>query len=212
MTILYLMVYSSHPATREHQVLSPFLEEVSMKRLLVLFVLVSAVLVSGCPKVAPNYPGGLATEPTNMRPFLDNKNGINMAIPAGWTALQVPAGDTTVKAQYKKDGTSALLQIHCQSFFANRYQLQINMLNLVNASTSANARLWPEYCMGGGFTDPEFSAWTGTASSGGEHNYYIAWKLDSHLGQCKYGLFLDVKKEDAAKVEGDFIAIVRTLK
>ena len=115
-------------------------------------------------------------------------------------------------AQYKKEGTSSVLQVHCQSFFANRYTLQINMLNLVNDATTAKTRRWQDYCMGGGFTDPEFSAWTGTAKSGGERNYYIVWKLDSRLGECKYGLFLDVKKDEAAKGEGDFLAIVRMLK
>jgi len=183
-----------------------------MKRLLLFIVLAGSLLLTGCPKVAPPYTGGLAPEPSNLKPFLDDKAGINMAIPAGWSPVAIPAGSATVKAQFKKDGTSAMLQVHCQSFFADRYALQINMLNLVNAATTANTRVWPEYCMGGGFTDPEFSAWTGTASAGGERNYYIAWKLDSHLGQCKYGLFLDVKREDAAKVEGDFLAIVRTLK
>jgi hypothetical protein len=182
-----------------------------MKRLL-LFVVLSSTLLAGCPKIAPPYTGGLAPEPSNLKPFMDGNAGIDMAIPPGWSPVSLPAGSATVKAQFKKDGTSAVLQVHCQSFFADRYALQVNTLNLVNGATTSNTRLWPEYCMGGGFTDPEFSAWTGTASAGGERNYYIAWTLDSHLGQCKYGLFLDVKKEDAAKVEGDFLAIVRTLK
>jgi len=58
----------------------------------------------------------------------------------------------------------------------------------------------------------ECSALSGTSSTDSEHNYYTAGKLDSHLGQCKYGLFIDVNKEDAAKVEGDLLATVRTLK
>jgi hypothetical protein len=41
---------------------------------------------------------------------------------------------------------------------------------------------------------------------------YIAWKLDSRLGVCKYYLYLSVRKNDTAKGEGDFLTIVRTLK
>ena len=45
----------------------------------------------------------------------------------------------------------------------------------------------------------------GISLSSGEHNYYLPGIRISCLNQCTYGLFLDVK-------EGDFLAIVRTLK
>jgi hypothetical protein len=40
----------------------------------------------------------------------------------------------------------------------------------------------------------------------------VSWKLDSRLGACKYYLYMTVKKEEAAKVEGDYLAVLRTLK
>lgn len=184
-----------------------------MKRLLVL-ALFTAVLASGClPKIAPDYPGGLAAEPANLKPVEYSDAGIRMAIPAGWTVVPIPSGsDPKLKAQYKKDGTNGVLQVYCGSFMESRYALAINVLNIVNNDTTENRRLWERHTMGGGFLDPEFEAYTGTSKAGEQKNYYISWKLDSRLGACKYYIYLTVKKDEAAKVEGDFIAVVRSLK
>jgi hypothetical protein len=183
-----------------------------MKHLL-LAVILGSSLLTGCPKIAPDYPGGLAVEPANLKPFENSDAGIRMAIPAGWTAAPLPAGsDTKLKALYKKDGTSGLLHVYCGNFMENRYAMAINVLNMVNNDTTENRRLWERYTMGGGFTDPEFEAYAGTSKQGEQKNYYISWKLDSRLGACKYYIFLTAKKEDAAKVEGDFLAVLRTLK
>lgn len=185
-----------------------------MKRIVLLLLIVALPMLSGClPKIAPDYPGGLSAEPTDLKPFENSDAGIRMAIPAGWTAVPVPSGaDPKLKAQYRKDGSSGVLQVYCGGFFENRYNLAIDVLNLVNDDTTTNLRHWPRYTMGGGFLDPEFEAYTGTSKQGEQKNYYIAWKLDSRLGACKYCLFLTVKKNEAAMVEGDFLAIVRTLK
>ncbi len=190
------------------------IKEVSMKRLILLALVLVLPVISGClPKIAPDYPGGLAAEPADMKPFENSDTGIRMAIPAGWTAVPIPDGsDPKLKAQFKKDGTSGVLQVYCGSFLENRYALAINVLNIANNDTTENRRLWERYTMGGGFLDPEFEAYTGTSKQGEQKNYYISWKLDRSLGACKYYLYLSVKKDEAAKVEGDFIAVVRSLK
>jgi hypothetical protein len=69
--------------------------------------------------------------------------------------------------------------------------------------------LWPDYSMGGGNFDSQFAAFTGTTLAGEEHNYYISWMMA--FSGCKYSTFLDVKKAEAAGVEGDYLAILRTL-
>ncbi len=184
-----------------------------MNRLLLL-VLTSIVLLSGClPKIAPDYPGGLAAEPAGLQSFENSDAGIRMTIPASWTAAPLPLGsDTKLKAQFKKEGTSGVLQVYCGSFLESRYNMAINVLTLVNNDTTTNTQHWQRYTMGGGFTDPEFEAYTGTSKRGEQKNYYISWKLDSRLGACKYYIYLTVKKDEATKVEGDFLAVLRTLK
>jgi len=166
-----------------------------MKRIVLLLLVLVLPVLSGCPKIAPDYPGGLAAEPKDLKPFENSDAGIRMAIPPGWTAVPIPAGsDPKLKAQYKKDGTSGVLQVYCGSFLENRYAMAINVLNMVNNDTTENRRLWERYTMGGGFTDPEFEAYAGTSKQGEQKNYYISWKLDSRLGACKYYILLTAKE------------------
>lgn len=170
-------------------------------------------LITGCGvRVAPPYNGNLGTEPTNLTPY--NQSGIRLGLPPGWKAAQLPVGKTDVKAQFKKEGTSAIMKVYCQGAFVSRTGLPIMPLNLINDVTVSNQRLWPRYSMGGGNFNPEFSAWTGIVEKGGKRvpmNFYIAWKLPSGF-RCKYGIWTTVEKQEAAQIEGDFLAIVRSLK
>ena len=63
------------------------------------------------------------------------------------------------------------------------------------------------------WTRPEFEAWTG--HPGGDEaavpvHFYIGWKMAEGFG-CKYVLLLTVPAEQAPQVEGDFVAMVRSL-
>jgi hypothetical protein len=177
-----------------------------------LSALLAAVFAAGCglgPSIAANYPGGLAVEPTSMTPFADSSSGIKLALPPGWKSQPLTTTASKLKALFKKEGTSASLQVICGGAFDNHSVLQINMLNLITNATKVNARLWPEQSMGGGNFDSQFSAWTGTTLAGEEHNYYISWMMA--FSGCKYSTFLDVKRSEASQVEGDFLAIVRSL-
>lgn len=178
-----------------------------------LLPLIASLFIAGCglgPTIAANYPGGsLAVEPATMTPYADSDTGIKLALPPGWKAQPLATTASRLKALFKKDGTSAALQVHCGGMFDNHDVLKIHMLNLITNSTKTNTMLWPEYSMGGGNFDSQFSAFSGTTPSGEEHNYYISWMMA--FSGCKYSTFLDVKTSEAAKVEGDYLAILRTL-
>lgn len=173
--------------------------------------LAAFVLATGClglPTVAPLYTGGLAQEPAGLVAY--ESSGIRMAFPPAWKQQAVSSADSELKAQFRREGTSAVLQVFCQGTFVSRTLLPVKVLNLINADTLSNERLWPDRSLGGGNFDPEFSAWTGVAKDGSRRNYYIAWKLPSGFG-CKYGVYMSVPQVDAPKVEGEFIAIARSL-
>ena len=169
-------------------------------------------MILGCPappRVAPLYPGTLAQEPTGLVPYA--ADGIRMALPAAWNQQAVISADSELKTQFKREGTSAVLQVYCQGTAVSRTLLQVKGLQLISQDTVANERLWPDYSLGGGNFAPEFSAWTGVAKDGSMKNYYIAWKLSSDFG-CTYCLYMSVKQEEAWKVEGEFIAIARSMR
>jgi len=65
-----------------------------MKHLILFVLMIALPVLYGCPKIAPDYTGGLGAEPANLKPFENSDAGIRMAIPAGWTAVPVPAGAT----------------------------------------------------------------------------------------------------------------------
>lgn len=173
--------------------------------------LVVLFLFTGCglgPQIAANYPDGLlAAEPASMTPYKDSN--ISLALPPGWKAQPLATTASRLKALFKKDGTSASLQVHCGGTFDNHGVLKIHMLNQITNATKTNSMLWPDYSMGGGNFDSQFAAFTGVTPSGEEHNYYISWMMA--FSGCKYSTFLDVKKAEADKVEGDYLAILRTL-
>jgi len=137
-------------------------------------------------------------------------DGIRMALPAFWKQQPILSGDSDLKAQFKRTGSSAILQVYCQGTSVSRTLLQVKVLSLIDQDTVANERLWPDYSLGDGKVVSEFSAWTGTAKDGSKKNYYIAWKLPSGVG-CSYGVYMSVKQEEARQVEGEFIAIARSL-
>lgn len=177
----------------------------------------AALLLTAClPTVAPPYTGGLATEPTSLRPFVDEETGVNMAVPADWKAERAsdPA-DGQLKAKIEKEGSSARMLVYCQGFMS-RAGLPIKPLNLINDVTVSNERLWERKSMGGGNFDPEFSAWKGMVKAADgtlqPMHFYIAWKLDNLGSHCKYALWMIVGAAEAPQVEGDFLAMVRSLK
>lgn len=176
-----------------------------------------ALALAGClPQVAPPYEGGLAREPTNLTAYQDEKAGIRMALPQGWVSEPITdTSDPDLKAQFKKEGTSARMLVYCQGAFVSRTALSIKPLKLIDSVTTSDQRLWPKRSMGGGNFDPEFSSWTGTVESGGKlvpMNFYIAWRLPTRFGGCKYALWTIVGQQEASQIEGDFLAIVRSLK
>jgi hypothetical protein len=174
------------------------------------------LLLAAClPKVAPPYSGGLASEPTNLKAYVDDDAGIRMMLAPGWVSQPVNSpDDTEIKAHFSKTGTSAQMLVSCQGMFVSRAGLPIKPLNQINAVTVSNERLWADQSLGGGNFDPEFSAWTGMVESKGQRvpmNFYIAWKLPSRIGGCKYALWTIVGRAEAKQIEGDFLAMARSL-
>jgi hypothetical protein len=176
-----------------------------------LFIALScAGLLAACAASVPDYTGTLAQEPASLTPYENRDAGIRLSLPPGWVSKPQAAGASEVKAEFKKEGTSAVLQVYCQGAFVSRTGLSIMPLRMVDASTTSNARLWPDYTMPNG---AGFSAWTGTVAASGQQvpmNFYITWKMPSGFG-CKYAVFTVVGKAEAGKIEGDFLAITRSL-
>jgi hypothetical protein len=138
-----------------------------------------------------------------------------MALPAGWKSQQVDTGIPNLKATFRKEGTSAEMDVYCKSAFDSQNTLAIFLLKLVDSQTISDKELWPEYSMGGGNFDPEFQAFTTKVSGPGgtviDKNFYMSWKIPSGFS-CKYAILLSVEKSEAKEIEGDFLAIVRSLK
>ena len=55
--------------------------------IIVLFFVIAFVATACVPRSAPVYKGGLAQEPAKMTPYVDEKNGITMALPPGWKSV-----------------------------------------------------------------------------------------------------------------------------
>ncbi len=175
----------------------------------VLFLVIAFAATACVPRSAPVYKGGLAQEPTKMTPYVDEKNGINMALPPGWKSVPVPEGAIKLqKAQFQKHGSDAILRLFCEGAFATKDTMRFFAISVVNALDPKALEMWKTNSFGGTMTDPEFESWAGTDS---DSNYYLGWKFTRGFG-CKYVLVLMVPKDDADFVEGDFLAIMRALK
>jgi hypothetical protein len=175
-----------------------------------ILLLLGITLVStGClPKTAPPYKGGLAEEPTQMTPYVDKENKIEMALPPGWKSVPFESTVAWKKAEFKKHGSDADLQLFCASQFDSKASMALFALKFGSELDPKATQMWERKSFGGGFFDPEFEAYTGKDTN---QNFYIAWKLASGF-KCRYILIMMVPKDDADYVEGDFIAIVRSLK
>jgi hypothetical protein len=175
------------------------------------------LLLAAClPKVAPPYAGGLATEPANLRPYKNEQTGVNMGLAPGWVEEPVaPGGDADLRAQFKKPGSSARMLVYCLGAFTPRAGIHLKVLQLTEAVSPSATRLWETQSLGGGNFDPEFSAWTGPVESDGKQvpmNFYIGGKLDNLGSHCKYAVWTIVGKGEASRIEGDFLAMMRSLK
>lgn len=134
-----------------------------------------------------------------------------MAIPARWKPQPLLSGERDLKALFRREGTSAELRVYCQGATVDATKLWIRPLRLIDQDTVANEHIWPQYALGDGKYASQFWAFAGVAKDGSRKNYYIAWKMSRGSG-CKYGIYMSVKQEEAKQVEGEFIAIARSLK
>jgi hypothetical protein len=175
----------------------------------------SAILVLwgvvACPPAAhsaPNYSGGLAQEPAELAPYADS--GIRLKLPPGWASSPITSQDSDVKAQFKKAGTGATMLVICQGTFVSRAGLGVKPLSMAAAATTSSKEMWPQQVMPNGAT---FMAYAATVAAEGQQvptNVYLAWKMPRGFG-CKYGIVTFAAQQEAKQIEGDFLAIVRSL-
>ena len=80
--------------------------------------------------------------------------------------------------------------------------------------TSGNARLVTgPYALGNSIGAPVFEAYEGTVTSRGQElamKFYIAWNYQTFT--CQLTVFLAGSTADAANIEPEFVAMIRTLK
>lgn len=171
-------------------------------------------LLSGCVSAPePQYQGDMSREPKNLTPF--EQGPVKMGLPPGYKTKTPPANaDSDFQVWLQKEGSSANLQIYCYGAFVSRAGLRLNLLKTTEAVMPNAVQSMPPQTIGTSKLSAVFEAYTGTVTAGGQEvpmNIYLAWKLDSRIGGCKYGLFAVVSKPQADDFFPDFVAMVRSL-
>jgi hypothetical protein len=173
-----------------------------------------ALLAACTPTVAPPYQGGLALEPAAMTRFIDHDLGIKMALPQGWELRPLPTGAPQgLRLMFAHQPGDALLRIFCYDHAFERNELALLAEQHVKTADPDADELWKRQSMGREELDPEFESWVATVDEGPPPvltHFYLGWKMAEGFG-CKYVLVLTVPAEQSLAVEGDFLAMVRSL-
>lgn len=172
-------------------------------------------VVTACvPSSAPRYMGDITKEPKNMTPF--EQGSVRMKLPPGYESKPLPPNaEEELLNWFQKKGSSANFQVYCYGGFFRKIDIHLNLLKTVVSVMPNAVKVTGPYSVGGSSFSPEFDGWTGTITAQGQEvpmNIYLAWKLNSRFGGCKYGLFAVVAKNQADEFFPEFVAIVRSLR
>lgn len=166
----------------------------------------SSEIASGDP-----YPQDDPSKDVKLVPF--EKDSVSMGIPVGWKSVPVTLeGDLQLK--FSNDGGSTLL-VFCHGAFVHRDIMQQVLQESVKAAISNADKVAGMYELEVSGINPRFELYRGSSmfkgiSVGLDAN--IAWRVNSRLSGCKYGLIYIAPSSDSKKNEYEFLSIVRSLK
>ena len=171
-------------------------------------------LLSGCVTASePLYQGDRSKEPTNMKDFEDGP--VRMRIPQGYVTKPIPPNsDERFQTWLKKEGSPAELQIYCFGGFLNKGGVRLQLLRIGEAVMPNAVQIMKPHTMGTSNLSAVMEAYTGTITAQGQEvpmNFYLAWKLNSRFGGCKYGLLAVTSKNSGDEFFPEFVAMVRSL-
>jgi hypothetical protein len=171
-------------------------------------------LLSGCTGASePQYQGDMSREPKNLTTF--DQGPVRLGLPPGYKPKPLPPNAGGELTQwFQKEGSSANLQVYCYGLFVSKPGLRLNLLKTTEAVMPNAKQSLPPQSIGTSNLSPVFEGYTGTVTANGQEvpmAIYLAWKLDSRIGGCKYGIFAVVAQNQSDAFFPEFVAIVRSL-
>lgn len=181
----------------------------------VITALAVAGMLGGCGitgPLAPPYNGTAVLPNTQMTPVANQK--IKYALPPGWSAVPIDSVNPgVIIAAFQKDHTSVNGKILCNSAFLTRAKSGEVMREAVRATSGTATSAWGPFALGKSFAAPVVQEYEGTVTAKGQEktlDFWIGYNVNSL--SCQYGLLIVGTKADAAGLQRDVIAIMRSLK
>jgi len=180
-----------------------------------------AALLSGCLVAsAPVYPGDMSDLP-DTPVLIDEKTAkgrMKMRLPEGWKPANMPSHASNWSAEisgaYEKDmgSGSAELVVTCYTSFISKDGVAEALRDALDPR--AVKAMGPYLVDGPSMLDPEFELYDLEIINEGKKwpmSILIAWKLDSGVGSCKYGLQMAGMRWHKEQMLKDMLAILKTL-
>lgn len=202
-----------------------------VNRLPFTLILLSVIQLSGCGVKALSYTGKAGLDTSNMTPQkVDVEKPATEAeflLPPGWTFEEIDPFTTTSTTTgffspgqgklgvLKKEGTSANIAVFCWGMWILPKYLPGIGRDAIMAAIPDAKLIKGTYEIDVPGLNSYFEVYSGTGISEGQQvplYGYVAWKDTMSMSRCKYTLVGAAGQIDGAKVEDDFIAIVRSLK
>lgn len=166
----------------------------------------SSEIASGDP-----YPQDDPSKDVKLIAF--EKDSVSMGIPVGWKSVPVAIeGDLQLK--FSNDGGSTLL-VFCHGAFMHRDTMQQILQEAAKAAIPNAVKVAGMYELEVPGINPRFELYRGSSMANGIPvglDANIAWRVNSRLSGCKYGLIYIAPSSDSKNNEYEFLSIVRSLK
>ncbi len=178
-------------------------------------------MMSGCfVASAPVYPGDMSALSKNLNPVDKEtaKGRMKMMLPEGWRPSKMPSHASNWAAEisgaYEKDMGlgSAVLVTTCYTSFISKGGIADALRGALDPK--AVKVMGPYSIDGPTMLDPEFEVYDMDTIKAGKKvpmSFLIAWKLDSSIGGCKYGLQMVGLRQFRQQMLNDMLAILKTL-
>jgi hypothetical protein len=166
----------------------------------------SSEIASGDP-----YPQDDPSKDVKLVAF--EKDSVSMGIPIGWKSVPVTI-DGDLQLKFSSDSGSSLL-VFCHGAFMHRDTMQQILQEAAKAAIPNAVKVAGMYELEVPGINPRFELYRGSSMAKGIPvglDANIAWRVNSRLSGCKYGLIYIAPSSDSKNNEYEFLSIVRSLK
>ncbi len=185
-----------------------------------IFISAFLLLLSGCLASVPTYTGDMSAVPKNLTQIDQDtaKGKMNMGLPAGWERTKAPthasnwAAEITASFAKSVSGGKAIFTTTCYTSFISKNGIAEALRSALDPK--AVKVLGPNKVDGPTLLDPEFEVYDFDAISSGRSfamTALTAWKLDSSIGGCKYGIQMFGPRSAKQTMINDLVAILLSL-